>query len=256
MTDKLAAVFPHEGSVSQQRLSAKNARMHAQRRREPVVDGVSGRVVLLGAVDRVLGIKVDEREVGVRADGDYALGGVQAENAGGLGAQHPDEVGDRTAGFVEGTPSPCDQCLGAGRAHRDRPDVLKALLFAGVRRVVGSDHLDLPQENGGDEGIRLSDGTQRRCDLRKTTEAFEVVDIEVEVLRAGFRGDSLAARARLGDLAQGFCARDVDEVGSDARFFGDDQCASGRLCLDPARPALGKRPDGPLAFELGFEVIR
>ena len=213
--------------------------------RDPLVGGVVHAHVV--GVDRDLGRggRVVEHDVGIRTRGDHALLRVHAEHPGRRGGAGLDPALQGQLAHDDALVDEVHAVLDAADAVRDGTEVVPAQLLLVLhaeravvrgddRQVVGSQALpEVPV-------VRVLPGPQwRRADVPRSCEArcSEVVlEVQVQVLRAGLGEHVVAVIAGLGDPLESLAGGQVHEV--DRRACHERQLDGpvGGLSLQAGRP--------------------
>ena len=183
-------------------------------------------------------VRVPEDQVGVGADGNRPLAGIEAKQ---LGRSRGDQLDEAIRGEAPGVDAArIDQAqavLDAGAAVGDLGKVVLAhllLVLVAEGAVVGGDHLQAVLGQTGPEFFLVPlFPKRRREDVLGSFEAgdVEVLDGEEEILGTGLRIDGQAAVAGLADLLQGLIAGKVDDVNGRAGHFGQGNGAAGGFRL-------------------------
>ena len=204
--------------------------------------GEGVRAVAVQRLERVPAAQVDEREVGVGAGLQAALG--QAEAPRGR-ARH--ELGERGDRHPPGRPFVQQHRQRRLRARDPAPGGAEAALLHCRRagRVVGGHQRDPPARELLPQRVAVRRGAQRRGALGERAEALEVVLGQREVVRACLARHVGAAPARVGDRRHPGARGDVHHVQRAAGRVGERDRALDRRELrlrrargDPGAPVL------------------
>ncbi len=122
-----------------------------------------------------------------------------------------------------------------------------------MRRVVGSKHVDEAFTQSLPQNFRMVLGPDRRIHLKQRADFVHVVRFAQKIMRAGFCGDSQAARFGIADHISGLFRAHMEDVQLGPECFGEEKRVVHRFRLADIRA--GSFPIARIVLAFGFELV-